>query len=394
MISRNDNPKNLFESIFDPRQQVSTGVIPRNLKLGEFAAFLRSLVDEANSIEPWIACARWQGEMRKAGLSTSIDELQRGLYDATEATNAVCARFYQQLFDYYAANDPQLDGFDGVRHEQVRENFRQLSKAGGERRLNVAVTRAREEVVLIASVKAADMDLSGSTSTGAHLLKAYFEFAERGVDTLGRSISETVEHCESPFEAEVAAALMRHGLEPVPQVGCGGFRIDLALKHPEHPGVYSLGIECDGANFHSSRTARDQDRNRQSILEDLGWQICRVWSTDWVRNPNAQLQRILTAYEQALAVPFTPDWTASKVDSPEFDYLQPEYQNREEPTVRTYLNIDEVPENEIAEVSLRILSRTGAVDWSDLVIHMARELGFARTGKKIRERFEKALHDQ
>lgn len=192
----------------------------------------------------------------------------------------------------------------------------------------------------------------------------------------------------------MAAALIRHGLEQVPQVGCGGFRIDLGLKHPEHSGVYSLGVECDGANYHSARTARDRDRIRQSILEDLGWQICRIWSTDWVRNPNAQIQRILTAYEQAIALPLDSAWSASEVDSPKLDDLQPEYPSREEHTVRTYFNIDEVPEHEIAEASLRILARTGTVDRSDLVVHMARELGFARTGKKIRERFERTLHAQ
>ncbi len=112
------------------------------------------------------------------------------------------------------------------------------------------------------------MDLSGSTSIGAQLLKAYLEYAEHGVDSMSRTIVETQGECESPFEEEVAAALIRYGLEPVPQVGCGGFRIDLALKHPAHPGLYCLGIECDGATYHSSKTARDRDRIRQSILEN------------------------------------------------------------------------------------------------------------------------------
>jgi len=277
---------------------------------------------------------------------------------------------------------------------KFKKHFGPISNPGGERRLNVAVTRAREEVVLVASVRASDMDLSGSTSAGAHLLKAYLEYAERGVDVLGRTIAETNGQCESPFEEEVSAALIRHGLSPISQVGCGGFRIDLALKHPQHSGIYCLGIECDGATYHSSRTARDRDRIRQSILEDLGWQICRVWSTDWIRNPDAQLQRILSAYEQASSVPLDSEFAAIEHVDIEFEDLQPTYIAQEETTVRSYQKIEDVPNEQITEVSIRILTRVGTIDWSDLVSLMSRELGFARTGKKIRERFEAILENQ
>ena len=105
------------------------------------------------------------------------------------------------------------------------KNFGPLTKAGGERRLNVAITRAREEVVFVASVRSADMDLVGSHSESAHLLKAYLEYAERGVDSMARSVDSLAGECESLFEAEVAQALIDHGLNTVAQVGCGGFRI-------------------------------------------------------------------------------------------------------------------------------------------------------------------------
>ncbi|MFT5091756.1 MAG: very-short-patch-repair endonuclease [Porticoccaceae bacterium] len=131
------------------------------------------------------------------------------------------------------------------------------------------------------------------------LLKAYLEYAERGVDSLAKMSEVTGLESEPPFEAEVADALIRRGLQPVPQVGCGGFRIDLALQHPERPGEFCLGIECDGATYHSSRTARDRDRLRQSVLEGLGWNLVRVWSADWVRSPERQIDRILAGYELA-----------------------------------------------------------------------------------------------
>lgn len=274
------------------------------------------------------------------------------------------------------------------------KNFGPLSKPGGERRLNVAVTRAREAVSLVASVRSSDMDLSGSTSIGAQLLKAYLDYAEHGVDSMSRSIIETQGNCESPFEEEVAAALIRHGLEPVPQVGCGGFRIDLALKHPGHPGLYCLGIECDGATYHSSKTARDRDRIRQSILEGLGWRICRIWSTDWIRNPDLQIQRILSIYEKVAAIP--PELVPNQVskNDPEFEDLQPHYVFEDTSRATTYLKIEDVPTQHIVDTTLRIVTRSGTVDWSELVSLTSRELGFARTGKKIRERIEAILHDQ
>jgi very-short-patch-repair endonuclease len=274
------------------------------------------------------------------------------------------------------------------------KNFGPLSKPGGERRLNVAVTRAREAVSLVASVRSSDMDLSGSNSIGAQLLKAYLEYAEHGVDSMSRSIVETQGNCESPFEEEVAAALIRHGLEPVPQVGCGGFRIDLALKHPAYPGIYCLGIECDGATYHSSKTARDRDRIRQSILEGLGWRICRVWSTDWIRNPDLQIKRILATYEQVAAIPPDLGPTATARPEPDFDDLQPQYVADDTSKTPTYLKIEDVPTQQIIDTSSRIVTRVGTIDWSELVSLTSRELGFARTGKKIRERIEAILHDQ
>jgi very-short-patch-repair endonuclease len=274
------------------------------------------------------------------------------------------------------------------------KNFGPLSKPGGERRLNVAVTRAREAVYLIASVRAADMDLSGSTSLGASLLKSYLEYAELGVDSLGRTIAETQGACESPFEEEVAAALIRHGLDPVPQVGCGGFRIDLALKHPSNPGLYCLGIECDGATYHSSKTARDRDRIRQEVLEGLGWRICRVWSTDWIRNPQLQLQRILASYQQASAEISDSSLTAKKQPEPEFEDLQPEFLAEANQVMPTYLKIDDVPISHIMETTVLIVTRVGTIDWSELITLTSRELGFARTGKRIRDRIELVLTEQ
>lgn len=273
------------------------------------------------------------------------------------------------------------------------KNFGPLTKAGGERRLNVAVTRAREELVIIASVRSSDMDLTGSKSEGSQLLKSYLEYAERGVESLGRDSVALGAECESPFEAEVAEALIRRGLTPVPQVGCGGFRIDLALKHPTRPGEFCLGIECDGATYHSSRTARDRDRLRQSVLEDLGWNLVRIWSTDWVRSPERQIDRVLAAYEIAISSPSrtTPKVNNHKNGTDEED-LKPRFVEQAEHSGQTFSNIDDVPNGQIRASALVVVVRSGATDWDDLVKLTARELGFGRAGRKIRERIETVLH--
>jgi superfamily I DNA and/or RNA helicase len=270
------------------------------------------------------------------------------------------------------------------------KNFGPLSKPGGERRLNVAVTRARETVTLVASIVSADMDLSNSSSLGANLLKAYMEYAEFGVNYAAQQSRKSTLSEESGFEHEVAAALAQHGFEPEANVGCGGFRIDIALKHPADPNVYCLGIECDGANYRSSNTARDRDRIRQAILKGLGWRILRVWSTDWIRNPETQIQRILTEYQQAGSTPLESDLPID-IHFPDFDDLMPKIVEDEESQVHSYKKIDEVPSKHIVEIAIRILTRNGATDWAELIASVSRALGFGRTGRNIHTRIESVL---
>jgi len=276
---------------------------------------------------------------------------------------------------------------------KVARNFGPLSRNGGERRLNVAVTRAKEEMVFVASVRAADLDLSGITIAGSHLLKAYLEYAEKGVDSLAAAKVAFAGEAESPFEDDVAAALRKHGLEPVPQVGCGGFRIDMAIKHPQRPGEFCLGIECDGATYHSSQTARDRDRIRQSTLESLGWRIVRVWSTDWVRDPAKQVIKILAAYELAMQAP-APQLNASDGLEDEDSDFKPTVVEVGRPVVKVYSSIIDVPKGEIQKTAEAVLKRAGATEQDDLIKLVARELGFQRLGPRIRQKIEEQIQSQ
>lgn len=166
-------------------------------------------------------------------------------------------------------------------HGAVSMNFGPMNRTGGERRLNVAITRARHELRVFSSLKAEQMDLARTQAMGVRDLKLFLEFAERGTRALAEAHSGSRGSFESPFEEAVAAALARKGWKLHTQIGASAFRIDLAVVHPDAQGVYLCGIECDGATYHRSATARDRDKLREQVLRSLGWDILRVWSTDW-----------------------------------------------------------------------------------------------------------------
>jgi very-short-patch-repair endonuclease len=125
----------------------------------------------------------------------------------------------------------------------------------------------------------------------------YLEYAVRGARSLAEESMPTGREPDSPFEREVIQVVRDAGWEVHPQVGCSGFRIDMGVVDRGRPGRYLVGIECDGATYHSLATARDRDRLRQSILEGLGWQLTRIWSTDWWNNREGTAEHLLAAIQ-------------------------------------------------------------------------------------------------
>lgn len=160
-------------------------------------------------------------------------------------------------------------------------DFGALNREGGERRLNVAVTRARQEMIVFSGFTADQIDPGRTKATGVHHLKAFLDFADRGPIALPGQDEGSVGGFDSPFEEAVADELAKRGWTIVPQVGISGFRIDLGVRHPDFAGAYLAGVECDGATYHSAATARDRDKVREQVLRGLGWEIVRIWSTDW-----------------------------------------------------------------------------------------------------------------
>lgn len=184
-------------------------------------------------------------------------------------------------------------------------NFGAVTKTGGERRLNVAITRARESLEVYASIRPEQIDLNRTRSLGARHLREFLDYARRGpIALMSTGIVKSRAEFDSPFEEQVAAALTNLGWKVHPQVGSLGYRIDLGIESTARPGTFLAGVECDGATYHSARCARDRDRLREAVLRQLGWNIVRVWSTDWWHDPakeTARLHKSLQEFEVVFA---------------------------------------------------------------------------------------------
>lgn len=181
-------------------------------------------------------------------------------------------------------------------------NFGPLNRDGGERRLNVAITRATSEVVIFASFDSGMIDLQRTSAAAVRDLKHYMDFAERGPVALSEAIHADggMHAYDSDFEEAIATGLRQRGWNVLTQIGVSRFRVDLGIVHPDTPGKFLAGVECDGATYHASPSARDRDRVRQIILERLGWRLIRVWSTDFFNDPTSSLHRVHSALVELL----------------------------------------------------------------------------------------------
>ena len=181
----------------------------------------------------------------------------------------------------------------------LAHNFGPVNREGGERRINVLISRAKQRCVVFSNFRGVDIDLSrvNNESLGVSSLKCFLNYAETGDFGLGEASDHEY---DSEFEEEVAKKLMNYGYQVETQIGSSGFRVDLAIKDPNNPGRFLLGIECDGVQYHSSKSARDRDRLRQEVLESHGWIIHRIWGADWLLRPDIEMAKVKAAYDRAL----------------------------------------------------------------------------------------------
>ncbi|MBQ3054180.1 MAG: DUF3320 domain-containing protein [Clostridia bacterium] len=178
-------------------------------------------------------------------------------------------------------------------------NFGPLGKQGGERRLNVAVTRAKTNIKLVGSIEPTDIDLDRAKSDGARLLRSYIEFAMNGPSTLPAKQEEAIENRDDFCDC-IYDFLTSNGFKVARNIGCSDYKIDLAVEHPKNNGTFVAGIECDGESYSSARTARERDHLRPQILKNMGWNMYRIWSTAWIKNTNDEQERLLNFINDCL----------------------------------------------------------------------------------------------
>lgn len=180
-----------------------------------------------------------------------------------------------------------LNGYFGL-------NFGPLNQEGGERRLNVLITRAKEKCVVFSNFKAYDMNLTLNTPFGVKALKRFLEYAEN----TSKGLISNEDNEKEPFVDAVSTFLESKGYNVNTHIGCAGFRVDLAIVDSDNFGRYVLGIECDGPSYSSSKVARDRDRLRDQVLNGLGWNIYHLWSTDWYRNRDLAKEKLISKIEE------------------------------------------------------------------------------------------------
>lgn len=253
-----------------------------------------------------------------------IEELLEQRFKNFEAAEAFEARWQREGLPLFVKNLENVQGDErdvifisttfgpAPGTNVVRQNFGPISRENGWRRLNVLFTRARKAIHVFSSMRPDDIVIDANTPRGTKALAAYLNYARSGVL---HAPMPTPVLPESDFEVAVKSVIESEGgYEVVPQLGVGGFRIDLAVRHPERPGLFMAAIECDGASYHTGRSVRDRDRIRQEILESLGWKnrIYRIWSTDWFESPARQTKQLLAFLEAAKALPFPEDFLAAE----------------------------------------------------------------------------------
>jgi very-short-patch-repair endonuclease len=277
-------------------------------------------------------------------------------------------------------------------------NFGPLSKTGGERRLNVAVTRARYQVSLVGSIQPTDIDINRISGEGPKLLRKYIDFAMNGIGAIeDEKAAKEKGRSELSFEKVVFDFLKLKGYKVEREVGCSGYRIDLAVRHPKKNGRFVLGIECDGLAYSLARTARERDRLRQSVLEAMGWKIFRLWSLDWLKNPTAEKERLVREIENAIKE-FCPEKPKKVVEN-----------DKKEKSIENFLAVSDkpkaaafrprhhgfpaadVPLSSFEETILKLLEFSIGIDKESLMIAVSKAYGWERRGSVINARLEQAF---
>jgi len=272
--------------------------------------------------------------------------------------------------------------------------FGPINNAGGERRLNVAVTRARSQMTVVSSFLPTDLDPAKLKNEGARMFGRYLTYAASGGADLGH-----VHRSHPPlnhFETDVRDRLTAAGLPLVPQLGVSGYFIDFAACHQDRPGEFVLAIETDGAGYHSSATARERDRLRQEHLERLGWKFHRIWSTDWFRNREAEVIKARAAWAAACAA---ADSDSVSVSAPPVAAPPPPVVTTAPPATRSLPrpglqpgeSIDTYTPENLLDIVTWVASDGLLRTDLELLDEVVSVMGYQRRGVRIVDRVERAI---
>ena len=282
-------------------------------------------------------------------------------------------------------------GYGKDEHGYFSQSFGPVSNSGGERRLNVLFTRAKNRCQVFSSIRHSDIRVDAARHAGPRVLRRFLKFAETGdldIPTF------TGGGPDSPFETAVANALQRYGFKVAGQVGSAGFRIDLAIYDPDDESRFLLAVECDGARYHSSSWARERDRLRQAVLEQKGWKIHRIWSTDWLYNRDEEIRKLLKAIdrarveqnqEPASSSPLTPVRIERVEVAPEPDTVPYQEASFAIPDdIRESMELRDVNRNELADWAAQVVEVEGPVHVQEIARRLSLLWGYTSTGPAIK----------
>lgn len=288
-------------------------------------------------------------------------------------------------------------------------NFGPVSNDGGERRLNVLISRAKSRCEVFTSITDEDIDTDRAKGKGTYALKLFLNYARTGRLTL---TNVTRDAKQSVFEQEVAQALRARGYSLHTDVGLAGFFVDIAVANPNEPGRYVLGIECDGQSYRDAKSARDRDRLRESVLRDKGWQVYRIWSSDWFHRPDAELEKLVTAIERAMADSLNLELdpkcshravpvdvlTVERGELAEIGLVQAQNPSGIENYVEANFAVPSsqwelhlVPIGQLANIVCQIVEVEGPIHRSEIVTRARGLWGLQRAGSRIQQAIESSI---
>lgn len=298
-------------------------------------------------------------------------------------------------------------GRDAQRHMTM--NFGPVSNDGGERRLNVLISRAKSRCEVFTSITDEDIDTDRAKGKGTFALKLFLNYARTGRLTLATQARDAK---HSVFEQEVAQALRARGYDLHTDVGLAGFFVDIAVSNPEEPGRYILGIECDGQSYRDARSARDRDRLRESVLRDKGWQVYRIWSSDWFHRPEAELEKLVVAIERAKSESGTLEpspnsshravpveiLTVDRGEVTEMGLIEAQSPPDTEPYIEASFAVPSnqfelhlVPAGQLATIVRQIVEVESPIHRSEVVMRARTLWGLQRAGSRIQQAVEEAI---